>query len=405
MQKKDLILFTNGFPCVREGEEFLEAELKVLSNEFRSITIYILNEAAICRSIPSNANVKSLEADPSFKVRNVILKHGLTLWNIQKEDKKDPAAKAAIAGNKTFYRNVLIGNFLLKQTLEKELKSVDLEKTKLYSYWCGPWFDILMLLDKQITDKITFRAHGYDFDVNQRPEKYIPYRHYLIKKNPFISFISRFGYSEYEKRYPGYKNKKVNRLGVEEQKLTSLRSKPGEFNIVSCSSLIPLKRVHLVVDVLKNSSLKINWVHFGDGPLMNDIKQKAKELPSNISCHFKGYVPHDEILNYYRENPVDLVMNVSELEGIPVSLMEAISFGIPVTGCNICGVPEIVTKETGFLWDVSFDPSKAAKQLEEYFISSDSERERLRTSTRNYWEKNFNAEKNYKNFIKECLLN
>ncbi len=403
MKKENLILFTNGFPCVKEGEEFLEDELKLLSAEFRSIIIYVLGEGEICRAIPANAKVKFLKADPSLKVRNVILKQGLTLLNIQKEDKKDPVAKAAINKNKTFYKNVLIGNFLLKQTLENELKTTDLKQTKLYSYWCGPWFDILMLLDKSITDNITFRAHGYDYDVEQRPEKYIPYRNYLMKKEPFISFISQFGYDTYNKKYPTFTNKKMNRLGVVEQNMNPQNGRK-EVTIVSCSSLIPLKRVHLIIDILKNLPLDIKWVHFGDGPLMNEIKEKAKTFGLNISTEFKGYVSHQEVMNYYKSNHVDLVMNVSELEGIPVSLMEAISFGIPVTGCKICGVPEIVTNETGFLWEKDFDTKAAAKQLAEYFQRSPEQKQKFREDVKNFWNGRFNAEKNYRTFIKECLL-
>lgn len=404
--KKNLILFTNGFPCVKVGEEFLEVELKLLSKEFESVVIYVLERAEICREIPANTEVKFLEKNPSLKVRNTLLKYGTSFFKIYRDDLKDPVTKKAIRNNKGFYRNVLLGNFLLMQSLKKELEQVDLNQTKLYSYWCGPWFDILMLLDKEITDKIVFRAHGYDFDVNQRPEKYIPYRNHLIKKNPFISFISQFGFSEYSLKYPTYKNKSIHRLGVEEQTLLNSISKQKEISIVSCSSLIPLKRVNLIIDILKQSSHKIKWVHFGDGPLMNEIKQKAKkELPVNIIAEFKGYVSHDEIVKYYKENPVDLVMNVSELEGIPVSLMEAISFGIPVTGCNVCGVPEIVTKETGFLWEVNFEPKKALHELEEYFNSSVQEKEKLRNSAWSHWCKHFNANKNYTTFIKGYLLN
>jgi glycosyltransferase involved in cell wall biosynthesis len=404
VRKENLILFTNGFPCVKEGEEFLEAELKLLSSEFRSIIIYVLNKGEICRSIPSNAKVKFLKADPDLKVRNVLLKHGLTLLKIQKEDKKDPVAKTVISKNKTFYKNVLIGNFLLKQTLERELKSVDLKQTKLYSYWCGPWFDILMLMNKNITNIITFRAHGYDFDVEQRPDKYIPYRNYLIKKQPFISFISQFGYDTYTKKYPEFTNKKMNRLGVVEQSL-NVQRETKEFTIVSCSSLITLKRIHLIIDVLKNISLDIKWIHFGDGPLMKEIKEKAKTLNSNISTEFKGYVSHGELMNYYKNNQVDLVMNASELEGIPVSLMEAISFGIPVTGCKICGVPEIVTPETGFLWEKDFDTKLAARQLTDYFQKPIEQKQKFREGVKNFWNQYFNAEKNYRAFIKNCLLN
>ncbi len=402
--KKDLILFTNGFPCVKEGEEFLEAELKLLASKFESIIIYVLNESEICRAIPSNAKVKFLRADPSFKVRNVILKHGLTLLSIQKEDEKDPIAKTAISKSKSFYRNVLIGNFLLKRALEKELECVDLKKTKLYSYWCGPWFDILMLLNKNITDGITFRAHGYDFDVEQRSEKYIPYRNYLIKKQPFISFVSQFGYDTYTQKYPGFTNKTMNHLGVVEQS-QNIQQETKEITIISCSSLIALKRVHLIVEVLKNLSANVKWIHFGDGPLMKEVAEKSKTLGQNFKVEFRGYVSHHEVINYYRNNQIDLVMNVSELEGIPVSLMEAISFGIPVTGCKVCGVPEIVTSETGFLWERNFDPKRAAKQLSEYFERPLEHKQKFREGVRRYWNENFNAEKNYRTFIKDCLLN
>ncbi|MBK7666202.1 MAG: glycosyltransferase [Sphingobacteriaceae bacterium] len=188
------------------------------------------------------------------------------------------------------------------------------------------------------------------------------------------------------------------------------KENPNESNtnekvIVSCSSLIELKRVNLIVEILKNTTSKIKWVHFGDGPLLSSVKEKTKELGNNISVEFKGYVSHDQILKYYKENRIDLFMNVSELEGIPVSIMEAISFGIPVTGCNICGVPEIVTKETGFLWDVNFDVKAAANELENYFQSTEQRKQDLRTSAKNYWAKHFDADKNYKSFIKDCLLN
>ena len=195
------------------------------------------------------------------------------------------------------------------------------------------------------------------------------------------------------------------RLGVNEQTVSSQKKSDG-LVIVSCSSFIPLKRVNLIVDILKSIQTKVKWIHFGDGPLMNEVKQKAvKELGENIISEFKGYVRHDDVIRFYKENYVDLFVNVSELEGIPVSIMEAISFGIPVTGCNICGVPEIVTSQTGFLWDVNFKPKEAAKQIESYLTVEESKKEELRSSAKNFWNENFNADKNYKAFIKDRFLN
>lgn len=42
-------------------------------------------------------------------------------------------------------------------------------------------------------------------------------------------------------------------------------------------------------------------------------------------------------------------------EGIPVSIMEAISFGIPIIATNVGGNAEIVNDETGVLIPVNID--------------------------------------------------
>jgi len=56
------------------------------------------------------------------------------------------------------------------------------------------------------------------------------------------------------------------------------------------------------------------------------------------SVKFLGAVPHDELLKIYAEAPVSAVVLASiDLgsgvhEGIPVALIEAMSYGIPVVG-------------------------------------------------------------------------
>jgi len=48
-------------------------------------------------------------------------------------------------------------------------------------------------------------------------------------------------------------------------------------------------------------------------------------------------LPHNDVLNYYASNPVDVFINTSSSEGLPVSIMEAMSFGIPVIATNVGG--------------------------------------------------------------------
>ena len=48
------------------------------------------------------------------------------------------------------------------------------------------------------------------------------------------------------------------------------------------------------------------------------------------------------MLDYYKNNIIDIFINLSASEGIPVSIMDAISFGIPCIATNVGGTGEIV---------------------------------------------------------------
>ena len=147
----------------------------------------------------------------------------------------------------------------------------------------------------------------------------------------------------------------------------------------------------------------MKWTHFGDGPLRDRIYSLAQELPENIDVNFKGFVANDVIIEFYKKEPIDLFMNVSELEGIPVSIMEAISFGIPSTGCKICGVPEIVTAQSGFLFEKEFEINDAVAQIVIYQKLTKSDKFKFREEVKTFWKKKFDADVNYPTFISENL--
>ena len=83
--------------------------------------------------------------------------------------------------------------------------------------------------------------------------------------------------------------------------------------------------------------------------------------------------------------------------------MEAISFGIPVTGCKIGGVPEIVVEETGFLLEKDFDPAVVAGKIRNYHQLDFETKLNFREGVKKFWVNNFNAKKNYGEFIRTEL--
>ena len=128
-------------------------------------------------------------------------------------------------------------------------------------------------------------------------------------------------------------------------------------------------------EVSKTKPLK--WVHFGDGDLMSDIKRQINDFQStNFEVDLKGHVLNEEVLNWYGKNEVTVFVNVSESEGIPVSVMEAMSFGIPVIATDVGGNCEIVDASNGRLIPAQFELSELVEALmffdnlsEEAFLS------------------------------------
>jgi glycosyltransferase involved in cell wall biosynthesis len=99
------------------------------------------------------------------------------------------------------------------------------------------------------------------------------------------------------------------------------------------------------------------------------LKEQSKSLPENVEVVFEGSVHPSAVLNILVSRAFDLFVNVSETEGVPVSIMEALSAGIPVLATAVGGTPEIVDDTVGRLIDVNTDEKRLAKHIE-WFINA-----------------------------------
>ena len=80
-------------------------------------------------------------------------------------------------------------------------------------------------------------------------------------------------------------------------------------------------------------------------------------------------------------NSLDLLINTSSIEGIPLTAMEAISQGTPVIAPNIGGISElIIDGQNGYLYDVAnFDSLISKIKL---VVNTPGELARLQASTK-----------------------
>lgn len=129
----------------------------------------------------------------------------------------------------------------------------------------------------------------------------------------------------------------------------------GVLHLVSCSALIPLKQVPLLIDALAlwPAQGQVSWLHIGGGPEEAAIRAyAAKKLGAcaNIRYEITGTLDREQVAASYAQKPQDLFVNVSRSEGVPVSIMEAMRAGIRVVAPRVGGIPELVNESFGRLY-------------------------------------------------------
>ena len=127
------------------------------------------------------------------------------------------------------------------------------------------------------------------------------------------------------------------------------RPNAEHFHIGTVARLVPVKGLDLFLDAaaaVRREAPNVRFSILGDGPLRAALMQKAANLHLEECVSFLGARPDPSA--FYRS--LDLYLNTSLHEGIPLSMIEAMACGIPVVSSAVGGIPEIVTDaRDGFL--------------------------------------------------------
>ena len=252
--------------------------------------------------------------------------------------------------------------------------------------------------------KLISRLHKYDLYDYVTEEQWQPFKKIIDKSYDRLVFISEHGKNYYCEHYQGNtldSKYQVCMLGVMRQKENLVKSN-RPFLLVSCSSIYPLKRVPLIIEGLeKIQDIQIKWVHFGtgdDSEEVNDLAEKKLRPKKNIEFELQGQMPNHDILKYYQTYYPTCIINVSEAEGSPVSLHEAIAFGTPVIATKVEGNTELV-EQNGILLPANPTPTQVANAIQSMAEMPYQEYVQMRQCSYELWEKKLNREQNTERFL------
>lgn len=398
---REIFIYTSYYPYSIVSESFLTPELKVFSRQRIHVSIIPVNFSDVKREVPKGIILDSGLCRSGFFTKLWSLLSVLCYIRFFDFDHLRQKIKP-----RSLYSTIkyLYAANLVYQDLRK--RALVYENAIFYSYWLS-YTPIAFALYKykypKTSHKFIARGHGSDI-YGDKVGIYYPFRDFVFNKLDQIYVISSYGKQYLLERYPQlYSKIQIARLGVFSNYVKKKKEKI--VRMVSCSNVIPLKRVSLIYRSISNFAnnhpeYQMEWIHIGDGPLFSEIKEiVTHNTTSNLTCTLKGSLNNEEILRLYRKKAFTAFILLSTTEGIPVSIMEAISSGIPVIATNVGGVNEIVTKDTGFLLDKDFkqiDFDMACLDVIQY-------NERLMVSSYDFFRKNFDAEANFNSFCNKIL--
>lgn len=403
-----LLLTTFKYPY-GNGETFLEAELPYLRQHFSEILVQPVIGMPEKRNLPEGFKL----CKPIYhqRAQKAFLSSSLLKPSVVLSASRE-AWLSVRTGNSLDVKRILVWA-AIRYALERSEGVRRLLATRgpkmAYAYWGHtPALASSLLARAGIPFAVRFHRvdlyhHGaHTYVGRQSKRQSFPWREDIAHANRLI-FISEHGRDYYSSSYNvrNFKQKaRISRLGTADAGYCNRAKEPGDpLVLVSCSRISAIKQVHLIGHLaaeIAKLGRKVVWHHFGTGDYLPSLRViEGLKGQVGLEIHMHGWIENANLMQFYRTTPVDLFVNLSTSEGVPVSIMEAMSFDIPVLATSVDGTPEaVIDGESGFLCTLeeASDSSTLARRIHQAL----SNHQKIRAiAPRKLWEERFNAERNF----------
>jgi glycosyltransferase involved in cell wall biosynthesis len=152
-----------------------------------------------------------------------------------------------------------------------------------------------------------------------------------------------------------------------------------DYTVISVASLKKIKGNHYLLDAFKMltdkyTDRRIKLVIIGHGPERAALRAQVKDLGLEGKVRFIGYIGYERVARIMRG--CDVFAMPSYYEALGCAYLEAMASRLPVIGCRLQGIDEIITDgENGFL----VEPHNAGQIFEklDYLLQHPEEAENI----------------------------
>jgi len=390
-----LILLTNEYPFARGDASFVQHEIDALRGTFDEVVIFNYPADGPADRVPlpdgvryggSLKETRTAAVLPRLLVPTVAARWLRSLWAEVRHRRVGRLIKPVLLNS--------LGAVARAEHpgLRSALRGADVS---VYSFWAmGAGAAVACL--PAVRGTVALRLHRYD--LYEEVLGWLPLRGSLLTRPDVLLPISDDGARYLRERYPwrDLAPMTVSRLGTADHGIGPVPSGDGRMVVFSCSAITPVKRVGLIAQAVSELARRrpVRWVHFGDGPLRGDVEAViAATDGGDLEVELRGQAANEKVIEYLRTHPVHVFVNASSSEGVPVSIMEAMSFDIPVVATDVGGVSEVVGAErgSGSLVPAEITPAALARVIEKTGVGS--------RGARRVWEARCDAQANSRRLV------
>lgn len=233
--------------------------------------------------------------------------------------------------------------FLYWMLFHPEIKIVHVQGSVGASFWRKA---IFIYIAKFFHKKVVWHMHAGRFAVFYQQHRYAVRK--VVDKSDVIIALFEYWKEYFKNEFP---TKRVEIIKNVISAPVVHKQQTGYFTLLFLGLLGKNKGIYDLLECIRDHKVEFQGklkLYIGGNGEIEHVKQLIKEYGIADIVIFEGWVSGDKKIELL--NKSDAYILPSYKEGLPISILEAMSYGMPIISTPVGGIPEIVSNgENGYL--------------------------------------------------------